>query len=213
MTNSTATVQIPLTLLLQFVAESRDRLRILRKLAQQINPLDDCADGLRAIGREVAGFRDNAAFFGLTRSRKLAIRLEKLLKAAAERTVPVSASHLVVVAEALETLSSFLEAVANGRPECADDQGFDGLMARLDAGGRGGGVDEASGLAAIVARLEQIQADVTPKIGERGMTNGEMRSLAERLEEVLADCRILIAAAPVQDGPIQRRDSAAGGAA
>ena len=188
---SGTSVHIPLKLLMGFVDEASSRLSILKKLLLQLDITQDCSDGLNAIKRDLSALRDNAAFFGLAHTRKMAIRIERLLKGATDGKFIFSQAHLNITSSSLEYMRDMLSNIRMGRSECENKDGFQRLIQKLSSAARGEDRADAPLWSSILERLEEIKDALQPKIGKRSMTDAIARELCKSVENVIDDCRRL----------------------
>ena len=190
---SGTSVQIPLKLLMGFIDESSQRLAILRKLLKQLDVSQDCIDGLNAIKRDLSALRDNAAFFGLAHTRKIAIRTERLLKAGVEKKMVITQGHINLAMSSLEMMSTMLDNIRAGKSECTEKETFQRLVEKLASACKGDFCPDAPLWSSILERLDKIKSELQPKIGKRSITDSLARELCRTVEAVIEDCRKLSA--------------------
>ena len=190
---SGTSVRIPLQLLMGFVDETDQRLAVLKKLLLQLDITGDCTDGLNAIKRDLSALRDNAAFFGLAHTRKMAIRIERLLKGALDGKFIFSQGHLNLSSSCFEYMRDMLSNVRMGKSECENKTGFQRLIEKLSSAARGEERPDAPLWNSILERLDDIRNALQPKIGKRSMTDAIARELCKSVESVIEDCRRLAA--------------------
>ena len=188
---SGTTVQIPLELLLGFIEEALLRLSVLKKLLAQMDLEEDCSEDLAAMKRDLTALRDNASFFGLARSRKLAVRVEKLLDATLNRRVIFTQSLVNLLKTSLETLEHMLMNIRSGRNECSSVPKWEELMESLSKAAKGKSENNRLLWASVIEDLENMEETLKPQLTNRHLEQSSARELYDVVERVLENCKRL----------------------